>query len=268
MEGGELRATDCSFLSNHGTQGTTSNDSQGGAIRATNCRAITLTDSTFTGNSAAAGYGGDAGAVFLRAARISIVDCNFTANRAIDTSGNDSSGASTAWLSVANSPAAFALIERCNFSGGQGRLSTLRLSNFPGNVAPMIVRDSTFSNSQAVWGGSVMSEGFTVIDGCYFAESGNGTEGHSLEVVSPTEILNCEFETCCPARFPEYVASVSGSVGYQCPGNEADVDCNGIVNSSDLGLLLALWGSTDQRGDLDGNGNVDAGDLGALLAQW
>ena len=40
------------------------------------------------------------------------------------------------------------------------------------------------------------------------------------------------------------------------------------VNSGDLAVLLALWGSSDSRADLDGSGTVGSGDLAVLLAAW
>lgn len=57
---------------------------------------------------------------------------------------------------------------------------------------------------------------------------------------------------------------VAGSCEPSCEG---DLDGDGTVNGSDLGQLLAAWGSSGP-GDLDGNGLVDGGDLGQLLAKW
>lgn len=48
-----------------------------------------------------------------------------------------------------------------------------------------------------------------------------------------------------------------------------DLDNNGIVDGSDLGILLSIWGvSNPPLGDLDGNGTIDGGDLGLMLANW
>ncbi len=47
----------------------------------------------------------------------------------------------------------------------------------------------------------------------------------------------------------------------------ADIDCDGHVNGSDLGLLLGNWGSPGP-GDLNGDGNTDGTDLGILLGEW
>ena len=46
-----------------------------------------------------------------------------------------------------------------------------------------------------------------------------------------------------------------------------DLDGNGRIDGSDLGLMLANWGLPG-RGDLDGDGAVTGGDLGQLLAAW
>ena len=46
-----------------------------------------------------------------------------------------------------------------------------------------------------------------------------------------------------------------------------DLDGDGLVNASDLAILLGQWGGTGSA-DLDGNGVVDAADLAQLLGAW
>ncbi|MCK4873745.1 MAG: hypothetical protein KAS72_13570 [Phycisphaerales bacterium] len=46
-----------------------------------------------------------------------------------------------------------------------------------------------------------------------------------------------------------------------------DLDGNGCVNQSDLGILLACY-NIDEGGDLDGDGDTDQADLGILLANY
>ena len=46
-----------------------------------------------------------------------------------------------------------------------------------------------------------------------------------------------------------------------------DLNDDGQVNGSDLGLMLANWGNPG-IGDIDEDGVVSGGDLGALLAAW
>ena len=65
--------------------------------------------------------------------------------------------------------------------------------------------------------------------------------------------------------------AVAAQVGPDCPG---DVDGDGDTDHSDLGALLAAWGSQpgdpnwNAGADLDGNGEVGHSDLGILLADW
>lgn len=55
----------------------------------------------------------------------------------------------------------------------------------------------------------------------------------------------------------------------QCP---ADLDDDGQVGSSDIGLLIAQWGDCNPKGDcaadLDGDGKVNASDLGLMIGAW
>lgn len=47
-----------------------------------------------------------------------------------------------------------------------------------------------------------------------------------------------------------------------------DVNCDGVVNGADLGLLLGAWGTSDSSADLNESGEVDGADLGLLLGAW
>lgn len=50
------------------------------------------------------------------------------------------------------------------------------------------------------------------------------------------------------------------------PGNPADISGDGCVDSTDLAILLAQWGTPNA--DLDGDGDTGSGDLAILLAGW
>ena len=56
------------------------------------------------------------------------------------------------------------------------------------------------------------------------------------------------------------------------PACTGDLDESGLVDSADLGSLLAEWGDCSKktacRADIDGNDRVDAADLGLLIAAW
>ena len=47
-----------------------------------------------------------------------------------------------------------------------------------------------------------------------------------------------------------------------------DLNCDGVVNGQDLGLLLNSWGLAAVPSDLNCDGAVDGADLGILLSAW
>ena len=51
-------------------------------------------------------------------------------------------------------------------------------------------------------------------------------------------------------------------------GPAGDLDGDGLVNGSDLGILLAAWDTDSEIADLDGDGIVDGRDLGLMLVDW
>ncbi len=52
-----------------------------------------------------------------------------------------------------------------------------------------------------------------------------------------------------------------------CPYAPADLNTDGHVDGTDLGLLLGAWGQPG-LGDLNQDGTVDGTDLGLLLGSW
>lgn len=63
-------------------------------------------------------------------------------------------------------------------------------------------------------------------------------------------------------------ASVRSSSGRKKPCGAGDVNCDGVVDANDLGMLLAAWGTADPAADLNDDGTVSADDLSLLLANW
>jgi len=49
---------------------------------------------------------------------------------------------------------------------------------------------------------------------------------------------------------------------------QADLDNSGVVDSSDLAIILAAWDTADALADLDASGLVDSSDLAIILAAW
>lgn len=65
-----------------------------------------------------------------------------------------------------------------------------------------------------------------------------------------------------------YMREIASWVVDEPTGSPADLNGDGEIDGGDLGILLAIFGSSGPLGDLDGSGWVDGGDIGMLLAAW
>ena len=63
---------------------------------------------------------------------------------------------------------------------------------------------------------------------------------------------------------PVSMDTASIDLSSTCTG--ADLNCDGTVDGTDLGILLGAWGTPSA--DLDGDGTTDGNDLGILLGDW
>ena len=68
---------------------------------------------------------------------------------------------------------------------------------------------------------------------------------------------------------------LSGSLQPEPPTCErADLNCDGIVDGADLGVMLLHWGpcpgsgAGSCQGDINSDGIIDGSDLGGLLVHW
>ena len=145
--GGKIDLYGVSFTNN--TAGSTSKAGSGGAIISR--KALTITDSTFTGNSA--GGGGKGGAIDQIAGNLVLTGDTFTGNSAPNTGFG---GAVNTWTGGA--------ISNCAFDGNSARnggaVSVL------GNDTPATITDTSFSgNNAAFCGGALYASGTVEIDG-------------------------------------------------------------------------------------------------------
>jgi glucose/arabinose dehydrogenase len=76
----------------------------------------------------------------------------------------------------------------------------------------------------------------------YVVDHGGTTTGQVFKIIPATG------EAVCPAP---------------CP---SDLNGDRVVNATDLGSMLAAWGTPGA--DIDGNGTTDAGDLALMLGAW
>lgn len=69
-------------------------------------------------------------------------------------------------------------------------------------------------------------------------------------------------------RYTDETGATATGIVTVTPGCvAADLNCDGLVNGTDLGQLLTQWG-TDGSADLNGDGTVNGTDLGQLLVAW
>jgi hypothetical protein len=86
----------------------------------------------------------------------------------------------------------------------------------------------------------------------------------------------CELKPdCCIIAWDSDCVGIAQSVdACLCPVIEAgascagDVNFDGFVDGTDLGIVLAEWGTNNRTADVNGDGNVDGSDLGELLSSW
>jgi hypothetical protein len=167
-----------------------------------------------------------------------------------------------------------ATIQTVGLSCGDGlELQTYAIAvahNFAGTIGPLVnvsvkVADHGGPINYGVNGMRVAADTFADIDGLVLG-------GCTLHVVSGGGFNECT------------EIFISGTVnGLLLGGGQFMIDCieaqdiisggpvgdlngDGVVDSADLGLLLAGWGTSG--GDLNGDGNTDSADLGLLLSNW
>ena len=121
---------------------------------------------------------------------------------------------------------------------------------------------ATFDSRVAVYTGSTCPTSTTVPAGCDDTTAGcTGNGGRvSLSVTAGSSWL---------IRVGGSVAGTGGSgvLTITCQSAcAADLNADGLVDGSDLGILLGGWGSS--AGDLDGSGTTDGADLGIMLGIW
>ena len=77
----------------------------------------------------------------------------------------------------------------------------------------------------------------------------------------------CDYVFAVPGQ-SEITVPVDWSVTIRRKDQIADINADGVVDSSDQGILLADFGSDMNRSDLNFDGTVNGADLGILFGQW
>ncbi len=90
----------------------------------------------------------------------------------------------------------------------------------------------------------------------------NGNAGFTG--INANGMLVARFADSTTAKYTIARIQLDAAASNACP---ADLDGDGAVAGSDLGMLLSSWGANGPA-DLDDNGSVDGGDLGMMLGAW
>jgi len=217
LEGGKINATNCIFDQNN--SGGTANN--GGAIY-NNGGTVTLTDCTFSSNTAT----NNGGAIYNNNGTVTISNCTFSSNTASGTDAYDGggaiyngngSGAGTGTVNVSNT---------CSFTGNTAtnnggaiynsatQISVTDTCTFSGNVATnnggaiystttLTVTDCNFNKTgggvknSAKYGGGIYDESTNLkVTGCTFSENSASVEGGGIYNKNGTAtetIENCTF---------------------------------------------------------------------------
>lgn len=216
-------------------------------------------------------------AVHVRDGRPAIRTCIFTGN------GEECSGAIVDVAPFEESTARLNL-EGCSFDNNTGVLIRIQASylDLASSAMPLFAFESSeqvsiagciFTGNESF--GATCLQGLSelhVIDNCF--TSGNiGVLGNVING-SGFLLRDSVIEECCAIYRPPfggtaYVDGGGNTVGSQtCRACDADVSCDGYVDSEDLGLLLAAFDTENERFDFDGDGVVNGSDLGLLLQLW
>lgn len=77
----------------------------------------------------------------------------------------------------------------------------------------------------------------------------------------------CDYVFEVPGQ-SEITVAVDWSATIRRADQIADINADGIVDSTDQGILLADFGGDQNRSDLNFDGTVNGADLGILFGQW
>jgi len=168
-----------------------------------------------------------------------------------------------------------------------GRVSTRTFTNIPGNAEWTIYPPSRLGDANG--DGSVGFTDFWVFVGCFDKAVKPGLE--MMDFTGDFEVgladaeaflakfaqFNGPLPDCNDNGIPDLLEIIldpsldldQNGVLDECEAGQllGDLNGDGIVGSTDLGILLSAWGKSGPA-DLNGDGTVDGADLGILLSNW
>lgn len=205
--------------------------SSGGGMYNSNGSSPSLTECVFEGNSAIGG----GGMYNINGSSPMLTDCVFHDNLA-------STGAGM-WNEANCSPTLTGCVFESNSASTGGGMFNIFASS-PSLTGCIFEGNSATDDGGGLWGSSTSA---AQVEATLFCEN---TPNHTFGRWD--DLGDNEFLDECP------------------PDCEiGDLNCDGVVDVSDLLILLAAWGNCENcPADLNGDGTVDVSDLLVLLANW
>lgn len=192
-----------------------------------------ITETRFESNRAQ-GYGGAIHNAY--GAETTVEECTFVLNT------SEAGGAGIDSIGHPKAPASLDVLSSVfegNVSGGNGGAINLRATSAS-------IADCTIQGNSAALGGG----------------------GIAFDSTELSEITLCSICGNTPNQTTgDFNDGGGNSIGDTCESCVGDLNGDGVVNSADIGLLLAAWGGPGDA-DLNGDGVVNAADLGLELASW
>ena len=209
---------------------------------------------------------------------ITLQSCAFESNH-----GTIFAGAVCLWYGTRPS-----LVSDCSFIGNSGPygggLFVTRTLGAEEPVTRTRIVGTTFSGNWSTYGsagpsggggGAIYTGPCTDIEDCVL--TGNtGLYGRAIKSASwwhsgLPRISGSAFDTCCPAWPIDAVTwGKDNEFDERCVDCAGDIECDGLVDGVDLGIMLSRWGPAVKGdvADINLDGAVDGVDLGLLLATW
>ena len=135
--------------------------------------------------------------------------------------------------------------------------------------------DCVLSNNTANLGGGLTfyaDGGVATISGCEIVGNIADIAGGFWVRPGYSDLLLIDTEICANAPTPFVGRYTDGGGNIFCSGCRGDLNSDGQVNSSDIGILLGFWGfpgvGIPVAADLNNDAVVDAADLSILLGNW
>ncbi|MBM4105152.1 MAG: hypothetical protein FJ257_02430 [Phycisphaerae bacterium] len=125
--------------------------------------------------------------------------------------------------------------------------------------------------STTAWSGSV-GDGKVLWRGVQYQQSPNANAlrwgtlySFRFDADAPPTQVSATLGLFKPGSIPSMAIAVAGPSAPAIPG---DLNGDGVVDGTDLSMLLAAWGTSDPVADLNDDGVVNGTDLSMLLGDW